>query len=48
VKSDAGEERVVWIGEGIPIGYLLEIARSALGRGGWRPNRPTNRPTLTK
>jgi hypothetical protein len=26
-------ERVVWIGEGTQIGYLPEVARSALGHG---------------
>jgi hypothetical protein len=28
---DPDQERVVWIGEGTPIGYLPEIARNALG-----------------
>ena len=27
----ADEERMVWISEGTPLGYLPEIARSALG-----------------
>ena len=30
---DPDEERVVWIGEGTQLGYLPEIARSALGHG---------------
>jgi hypothetical protein len=29
-EPDADEERVVWVGEGTQIGYLPEIARSAL------------------
>jgi hypothetical protein len=28
----ADEERMVWISEGAPLGYLPEIARSALGQ----------------
>jgi hypothetical protein len=27
----ADEQRMVWISEGIPLGYLPEVARSALG-----------------
>ena len=32
-EHELGQQRVVWIGEGTPIGYLPEIARNALGHG---------------
>lgn len=32
-EPELSEERVVWIGEGTQIGYLPEVARTALGHG---------------
>jgi hypothetical protein len=33
LSGELGGERVLWIGEGTQIGYLPEVARTALGRG---------------
>ena len=32
-EPELSGERVVWIGEGTQIGYLPEVARTALGHG---------------